>query len=274
MWEQGAEHQAEMLKMEEMVQIRVKEAREEGVRVGISQQSGLTESLEDEEPSSPQGSGILSELFSFGRSGESGVVAELNQKLEALEAEMDSKDLDLENFQADREYYESQLLQGKADLQQAQLKGRELGEELAEVRNGAASKKQEREIRDLERTLSYVKKHMFHLFKSVGQERVREYMKEVFAGNWRLDAPVELKNKHNSDSHLQREVVALNHRCEELQMQTSEKEEEMRALAKELRYAEQELGKERQRVRRAEEILVNMSSKKEKKKSLWKNLTN
>ena len=31
----------------------------------------------------------------------------------------------------------------------------------------------------LNKTLSYVKKHMFNLFKSTGQERVREYMKEV-----------------------------------------------------------------------------------------------
>ena len=75
---------------------------------------------------------------------------------------------------------------------------RELSQEINDYRGGAMRKQQEKEVREvciptniafvssiratavqLNKTLSYVKKHMFNLFKSTGQERVREYMKEV-----------------------------------------------------------------------------------------------
>ena len=107
------------------------------------------------------------------------------------------------------------LVQGKGELEQAQSKVvtffqmhsclqkalsqvRELSQEIDDYRGGAMRKQQEKEVREvyiptniafvigihatavqLNKTLSYVKKHMFNLFKSTGQERVREYMKEV-----------------------------------------------------------------------------------------------
>eukprot|EP00656_Telonema_subtile_P053616 TRINITY_DN7812_c0_g1_i1.p1 TRINITY_DN7812_c0_g1~~TRINITY_DN7812_c0_g1_i1.p1 ORF type:complete len:282 (-),score=76.43 TRINITY_DN7812_c0_g1_i1:139-984(-) len=279
MWEQGAEHQAEMAQMQaaydQLIHVRVKEAREEGIKLGIGQQDGLQVQVSPQkQPASPEGGGLLADLFSFARSDDSEVVAGLRKELEALEGEVEEKEGQLQNLQADRDYYESQIAQGKGELQQVQLRVRELTEELQDARNGASTKRLEKEVRELERTLSYVKKHMFHLFKSCGQERVREYMKEVFAGNWKLSAPLTLKPdpSGSSSAELQREILALSKRCEILSNTSTEREEEMQALEKELRYAEKQITLERQRVRKAEELLVSMSSQKTKKKSLWKKL--
>ena len=72
---------------------------------------------------------------------------------------------------------------------------------------------------------------------------------------------------------LQREISVLEKRCQYLAAEKSERDDEIKAIDKELRYTEKELAKERQRVHKAEELLVNLSAKKEKKKSFWKKMT-
>lgn len=284
MWEQGSEHQAEMAEMEkayeEVLCVRVKEAREDGVKVGIAQQSGLgpeEESGASGEASSPKSDdgGFFSELFSIGKS-DSGELKTLKAQLDAQQEECSAKDEELQSFMGDRDYYESQMAQGKGELEQAQSKVRELSQEIDDYRGGAMRKQQEKEVRELNKTLSYVKKHMFNLFKSTGQERVREYMKEVFAGNWKCEPPMSLTpgaNSSVSSEKLQREISVLEKRCQCLAAEKSERDDEIKAIDKELRYTEKELAKERQRVHKAEELLVNLSAKKEKKKSFWKKMT-
>ena len=67
--------------------------------------------------------------------------------------------------------------------------------------------------------------------------------------------------------------MALEKRCDCLEAEKAERDDDIRGLEKELRYAEKELAKEQQRVRKAEELLMSMSTQKEKKKSFWKKLT-
>jgi len=81
--------------------------------------------------------------------------------------------------QGDKDFYEGQLADLRSDITQSNRRLEDVKAELEKITSGAAKKQADRALKDAEKTVSYVRKHLFHLFKTTGQERVREYTKEA-----------------------------------------------------------------------------------------------
>jgi len=151
--------------------------------------------------------------------------------------------------------------------------------ELSHITSGASRKQQDRALKDAEKTVSYARKHLFHLFKSTGQERVREYTKEVFAGNWKIEPPGVLPSGQSSTEKLGRELDAMEKRFKKLQQETLERDEEIKAKDREVSYLEEALEKEKARAHKAEQLLLSTGSqnqqrqKTKKKTGLFKRMT-
>ena len=240
---------------------------------------------EEEEAHSPvgrdRGVSFFDNLFGGSSDGESEAVKKLEEQLERVREEMIDKEGELEQRNGDREYYEGQLADMRSELSQKDRKLEDVKADLENITSGAARKQQERALKDAEKTVSYCRKHLFHLFKATGQERVREYTKEVFAGNWKVDPPGVLPTGGGSGGaeKLGRELEALEKRFKKLQGEALERDEEIKARDKEVRYLEETLEKEKARANRAEALLLSTASsnnqreKTKKKTSMYSWMT-
>lgn len=203
----------------------------------------------------------------------------LEEQLEKTREEMWEKEGELEQHKGDRDYYESQLSQMRSDLSQRDARLEDVKAELSHITSGASRKQQDRALKDAEKTVSYARKHLFHLFKSTGQERVREYTKEVFAGNWKIEPPGVLPSGQSSTEKLGRELDAMEKRFKKLQQETLERDEEIKAKDREVSYLEEALEKEKARAHKAEQLLLSTGSqnqqrqKTKKKTGLFKRMT-